>query len=85
MLTGLPAFLLIDQKKSLAKEIRRGGLPLVINCRKFIRIGSKNFNSPTVRKTLSVGSNRKFLLLANTLNFFRQFITGGTTIIELQK
>jgi hypothetical protein len=46
-----------DQKKE-AKKNR----PLVINCRKFIRIGGKNFNSPPVRKALTVGSNKKFLL-----------------------
>ncbi|MDQ3020531.1 MAG: hypothetical protein M3R36_08175 [Bacteroidota bacterium] len=34
-----------DQKKE-AKKNR----PLVINCRKFIRIEGKNFNSPPVRK-----------------------------------
>ncbi|MDQ3019827.1 MAG: hypothetical protein M3R36_04540 [Bacteroidota bacterium] len=63
---------MIDQKKEAKKN-----LPLVINCRKFNRIGGKNFNSPHVRKTLTCGSDRKFLLFANTLNFFRQFITGG--------
>ncbi|MCB0728185.1 MAG: hypothetical protein KDD00_12020, partial [Ignavibacteriae bacterium] len=73
-------FLLNDQKKE-AKKNR----PLMINCRKFIRIGGKNFNSPTVRKALTAGSNRKFLLFANTLNFFRQFITGGFKYLSDQK
>jgi len=35
-----------DQKKE-AKKNR----PLMINCRKFIRFGGKNFNSPPVRKS----------------------------------
>jgi hypothetical protein len=31
--------------------LAKKNLPLVINYRKFIRIGGKNFNSPTVRKS----------------------------------
>ncbi|HMS35328.1 MAG TPA: hypothetical protein PKC91_14690 [Ignavibacteria bacterium] len=40
-------------------------------------MAGKNFNSPPVRRALTGGSDRKFLLPANTLNFLRQFFTGG--------
>ncbi|MDQ3021267.1 MAG: hypothetical protein M3R36_11970 [Bacteroidota bacterium] len=68
----------MNDQKNEAKKNR----PLVINCRKFRVLTAKiSTHHPSV-KTQTGGSDRKFLLFVNTLNFFRQFITGGNQKIN---
>ena len=56
--SGILSFFLNDQKKETKKSASADVRPEYsgINCRKFIRIGGKNFNSPVVRKALTFGT-----------------------------
>ena len=60
-------------KESLAKKT----LPLVKNCLKFFRNGSKNFNSSFGRRALPKSSDRKFLLLPLLRIFYGNFSQAG--------